>query len=104
MTLPAARDPRMDRRKRAAEAGWAVVMLPRDLRRAVRRAVVADGELRVWRCAAALLSVAVVALVVVLVLAWPRANAYGALLQENLALKSRLESIDRDRPNHRPEE
>jgi hypothetical protein len=85
----------MDRRKRAVEAGWAVVMLPRDLRRAVQRAVVADGELRAWRCAAALLSVCVVALVVVLVLAWPRANAYGALLQENLALKSRLESIDR---------
>jgi hypothetical protein len=85
----------MDRRRTAAEAGWAVVMLPRDLRRAVHRAVVADGELRAWRCAAAALSVCVVGLLVVLVLAWPRANAYGALLQENLALKSRLESIDR---------
>jgi len=95
LTPPPARDPRMDRKKGGGEAGWSVVMLPRDLRRAVQRAVVREGEVRIWRCAAAALSVCVVGLLVVMALAWPRANAYGPLLQENLALKDRLESIDR---------
>lgn len=72
-----------------------VVALPHDAARPIERIQVGDRGVRAWRSASGLLAALVVGLGVALALAWPRASAYGELVDENLMLKQRLESVDR---------
>jgi murein DD-endopeptidase MepM/ murein hydrolase activator NlpD len=95
---PRARDSRMDRpasKSETRDPNWLFVMVPTDVSRPVERVQVASRELRRWKWGAAFFGTLGVTLLVAVAFAWPRSQAYGSLVQENLELKQRLEAVDR---------
>ncbi|MEQ1564457.1 MAG: M23 family metallopeptidase [Myxococcota bacterium] len=92
---PRARDARMERGRAYKDPNWLFVMVPTDPAQPVERVQVAAHELRRWKLLAGGMSGLVVCLLVAVAFTWPRSAAYGSLVQENLEIKQRLETVDR---------
>lgn len=84
---PAGRSP-------SAPPTWSVVVVPAHGRGEVHEYSVTHGQLRRLQVAAGALLVAVVVLAAGLGVTLPRSLAYGALLDDNLVLRDRLQAID----------
>lgn len=92
--LPPARDPRMDRPEAAPdEAVWTVLVVPRT-GGVIREYVLTQTHLR--RLRRGLLAAGALGVVLLLAIGvtLPRAVAYPALVDENMALKLHLQSVD----------
>lgn len=96
LVLPPARDPRMDRARRAPEGqgDWQILAVPETLRD-VRRFRVGSRALLRWRLLAFLGLFTTLVSWVALAFAWPRSAAYDQVFSENVGLKQRLDDIDR---------
>jgi len=94
--MPPARDPRMNRPPppRRLRTDWHVLLVPQAAGAEVRRVRLSARELTAWRLLASGAMVALLLGVIVLGYAWPRSQAYGGLVQENLELKEHLDAID----------
>ncbi len=90
---PAPRDPRMER-PREPEQGATLLMIPQIASDPVQVVNLGGPRARGWRWVTTGLATAVVLLGVALSLTWPRASAYSSMVEENLALKGSLESLE----------
>ncbi len=93
MSLPVARDPRMDRAEPSPEPYWTLMIVPSSGAR--------SSEVRIFRhhlvwtrTAVIAAMIAGVVLLAVVGVMFPRNQAYSGLVEENLELKLRLQQID----------
>jgi murein DD-endopeptidase MepM/ murein hydrolase activator NlpD len=91
---PAARDPRMER-PAEPDPGATLLMVPHRSTEAVHVVDLGGGRASGWGRVSAGLATVVVLMGIIVAMAWPRARAYGPLVDENLELKRRLVAVDR---------
>jgi len=85
----------MDRGDDATGRGWSVVFSPSTGNGAKREYRITDRQMRLWKRGTFGLLAVLGVLLVVLAVTLPRSWRYSALIDENLALKGRVQEVDR---------